>query len=182
MVGVADPLDATLGRRNDEGKLFAQVRQQFYDLEGQLQQRRHELTTLQERQADTDALDLLDALPTASGRLGELPQPVLRRLFQAFHLKVEYDRHTNWATIEVTLRGDDIDELQQAAAAILHTTQIRAEAVKVDAQRIEQSSVAHALGPSPVTTMDKGTRVSRPRTSHVGRAARGSRVDECCGD
>ncbi len=182
MVGVADPLDATLGRRNDEGKLFAQVRQQFYDLEGQLQQRRHELTTLQERQADTDALDLLDALPTASGRLGELPQPVLRRLFQAFHLKVEYDRHTNWATIEVTLRGDDIDELQQAAAAILHTTQIRAEAVKVDAQRIEQSSVAHALGPSPVTTMDKGTRVSLPGQAMLDEPARGSRVDESCGD
>jgi hypothetical protein len=36
-------LAATLAcQQDDEGKLFAQVRQQFYDLEGQLQQRRYE--------------------------------------------------------------------------------------------------------------------------------------------
>jgi hypothetical protein len=115
----------------------------------------YELTALEERQADRDALDLLDALPTASGRLGELPQPVLCRLFQAFHLKVEYDRHTNWATIEVTLGRDDLEELQQAAAATLHAAQTKAEDVSVGVQGIEQSSVAHALGLSPVTTMDK---------------------------
>ena len=73
-------LAATLAYQQDEGKLFAQVRQQFYDLERQVQERRHELATLNDRQADIDALDLLDALPTASGCLCELPQPILRRL------------------------------------------------------------------------------------------------------
>ncbi len=163
-------LAATLAcQQDDEGKLFAHIRQQFYDLEGQLEQRRHELTTLDERQTDIDAPDLLDALPTASGRLGELPQPVLRRLFQAFHLKVEYDRHTNWATIEVTLRGDDLDELQQAAAATLHAAQTKAEDASVGVQGIEQSSVAHALGLAPAATrFTPATTAASKNRAHCG--------------
>ncbi len=107
-------LAATLASEHDEvGKLFAQVHQEFYDLERQREQRRRELAALDERQADADALELLDALPATSGRLAELPEPILRQLFQAFQLKVEYDRHANWATIQVTLRGDDLDGCKQ---------------------------------------------------------------------
>jgi hypothetical protein len=81
-------LAATLAcQQDDDGKLFAQVRQQFYDLERQLAQRRHDLAAVDERQADIHALELMDALPTISGRLGELPELVLRRLFQAFQLR-----------------------------------------------------------------------------------------------
>jgi len=146
-------LAATLAcQQDDEGKLFAQIRQQFYDLERQLAQRRHDLAALDDQQADIDALELLDALPTISGRLNELPEPALRRLFQAFQLKVEYDRHTNWATIQVTLCDDDLDELQGATAPV-HAAPTKAEAVSATAQRTEPSSVTHALGPSPTTTM-----------------------------
>ncbi len=37
-------------------------------------------------------------------------------------------------------------------------------------------------GGAPVTTMDKGTRVSLPGQAMLDEPARGSRVDESCGD
>jgi len=75
---------------------------------------------------------------------------------------VEYDRHSNWATIEATLRGDDLGELQEAAAATLHAARTEAEDVSEGVQRIEQSSVTHALGLSPATTMYNRSRTASP--------------------
>ncbi len=156
-------------QQDDEGRLFAQVRQQFYDLERQREQRRRELAALDERQTDIDALELLDALPTTSGRLGELPEPVLRRLFQAFQLKVDYDRHTNWATIHVTLCGDDLDELHGAAAAALQNAPTEPEGVSTTAQGTERSSVSHALGLSPaMTTLSPATTEVARKLAHWG--------------
>jgi len=155
--------------QDEEGKLFAQIREQFYELNGQLEQRPRELTALDERQVNVDALDLLDALPTAAGRLDELPEPILRRLFQAFHLKVEYDRHTNFATIEVTLSGDDLVELQEAATATVHAAPTKAEEGRAAGQGTERSPVPHAPGLPPAATrlMPATTEASRNR-AHCG--------------
>lgn len=163
-------LAATLASEHDEvGKLFAQVHQEFYDLERQREQRRRELAALDERQADADALELLDALPATSGRLAELPEPILRQLFQAFQLKVEYDRHANWATIQVTLRGDDLDGLQAAAAATFRAASAKAEGGSAAARAIAQSPVPHALGLPPAATMfSPATTDAARKLAHCG--------------
>jgi hypothetical protein len=50
--------------------------------------------------------------------LEAVPEPTLRRLFAAFQLQVRYDKHANWATLQVTLHEDRLDELLAVAGAI----------------------------------------------------------------
>ncbi len=156
-------------QQDDHGKLFAKIQQTFYDLERQLEQRRRELSTLDNRQARVEALELLDALPTASEPLAALPEATLRRLFQAYHLKVDYDRHTNWATIQVTLHEDDLNEPQAAAAATLHPTSTTADASTTTARDIAQSSITHAPGlPPAATRFTPATTAASKNRAHCG--------------
>ena len=145
-------LAATLATRDDQdGKLFAAIQQQYYDLERQAEQRRQELAALnqQDQRAQADAVELLDQLPVGVVRLGEVPEPILRRLFDGFHLQVTYDRHANWATIQVTVREDDLDELRVATHAALHPDQPPASGGRgPDAghRGVQPPSFSHAFG------------------------------------
>jgi hypothetical protein len=68
--------------------------------------------------ADTGAVELLDVLPAGAVALEAVSEPTLRRLFAAFQLQVRYDKHANWATLQVTLHEDRLDELLAVAGAI----------------------------------------------------------------
>jgi hypothetical protein len=73
---------------------------------------------VQQQPADTGAVELLDVLPAGAVALEAVPEPTLRRLFAAFQLQVRYDKHANWATLQVTLHEDRLDELLAVAGAI----------------------------------------------------------------
>ena len=64
-------------------------------------------------QAGDDA-DLLDQIPQLQADLTELPDGLERKLYDAFHLKVRYNRTRHEATIQVTIREDTITTLTKA--------------------------------------------------------------------
>jgi hypothetical protein len=61
-----------------------------------------------------DDADLLDQIPRLQADLTELPEGLERKLYDAFHLKVRYNRTRHEATIQVTIREDTITTLTNA--------------------------------------------------------------------
>ncbi|MGH3375682.1 MAG: hypothetical protein ACRDP6_13165 [Actinoallomurus sp.] len=62
-----------------------------------------------------DDADLLDQIPQAQADMTELPESLERELYDAFHLKVRYNRPRHEATIQVTIREDTISTFTKAA-------------------------------------------------------------------
>src|SRR6266511_266467 len=143
-----------------------ELRQNLQELDQQRHAKLQELAALADQHDQADAVELLDALPIAAVGLPELPEPVLRGLFAAFQLHVDYDRHANWATVQVTLRGDNAAELQAVARHALRIdqptgTQDR-DTPPGDAQ---PTTVTHALVVPPTTDTGTGTFLNRFATA-----------------
>jgi hypothetical protein len=105
-------------------------------------------------------VELLENLPIGVVRLAAVPEPILRRLFDGFHLQVTYDRHNNWATIQVTVREDDLDELRVAAHAALHPDQpptSGGQGLDMADRGIQPASFSHAFGIPGATQAGKTT-------------------------
>jgi site-specific DNA recombinase len=150
-------LNDSLDHDDDQAALVVnELRRDLQALDQQRRAKLQELAGLTAEEDQADAVELLDALPLAAGRLPKLPEPTLRRLFAAFQLQVEYDRGANWATVRLTLRGDAAAELQAAAREVLPAGTQDPRVLLRDAQA---TTVTHALGVPPATTM-----CNRPRT------------------
>jgi len=164
-------LNDSLDHDDDQASLVVdELRHNLRELDQQRQAKLQELAALAHQQDQTDAVDLLDALPIASDGdgLADLPEPVLRRLFAAFQLQVDYDRHANWAAVQVTLRRDTVAELQAASRDALRTDQSTGTqdrgAPPGDAQ---PTTVTHALVVPPDTATGTG-RADRGDDDHDG--------------
>jgi site-specific DNA recombinase len=117
-------LNDSLDHDDEQATLVVdELRQNLQELDQQRHAKLQELAALADQHDQADAVELLDALPIAADGLPELPEPVLRGLFAAFQLHVDYDRHANWATVQVTLRGDNAAELQAVARHALRIDQ-----------------------------------------------------------
>lgn len=64
--------------------------------------------------------DLLTHLPSGRIGLADLPEPLLRSLFDAFRLEMRYDLETNTVHAQVTLTRETLPGQQKAASAILN--------------------------------------------------------------
>ncbi|XVQ11438.1 hypothetical protein ACQP1W_02330 [Spirillospora sp. CA-255316] len=51
--------------------------------------------------------------------LEQVPGPVLRRLFDVFRLKMQYDRATRRVDCEITITPEIVDTLREAAIAAM---------------------------------------------------------------
>jgi len=113
-------LNTALDGDSGAGAAFAEVHGRLAELQRQHEATARDLAALgdQQQPADSGAVELLDALPVGTVTLEGAPEPTLRRLFVAFQLQVRYDKHANWATLQVTLQEDRLDELLALAGAI----------------------------------------------------------------
>lgn len=161
-----------------------ELQRSLHDLDQQRHAKLQELATLADQHDQADAVDLLDALPIASDGDGlpELPEPVLRRLFAAFQLQVDYHRHTNWATVQVTLRTDNAAELQAVARDALRIAQpTGTQDQDIPSGDTQPTTVTHAFVVPPEATIATPAATiassSRPVTaSRVPRSTRSTRV------
>ncbi|MEV5413165.1 recombinase family protein [Thermopolyspora sp. NPDC052614] len=79
-----------------------------------------ELDRLRRAEPVRQSPELLDALPTGAPDLTMLPEEILRRLFEAFRLRVVYDKDTNIATCTITIARESLHAVQQAAQQTLN--------------------------------------------------------------
>jgi hypothetical protein len=134
-------LDQTLDGPDAQATL-SQVRERLGELRRQRAAKAAELAAVdtQAERSDDTAVELLDALPTSTDTLAAVPESLLRQLFTAFQLEVRYDKHTNTATLQVTLHESRLDELRAIAQAVLNPQRSRSDDQAVDAG----APVAHA--------------------------------------
>ena len=91
-----------------------------------LNQRRTELRAekhnLQQTLADTEArilatpnIELIDALPIGPVDVGQLPEDMARRLFEALQLEIHYNIDTNHTTFKITINSQTLPATSDAA-------------------------------------------------------------------
>ena len=109
----------SLEREDDPGGLvFRGVRDRVAVLD---QERSAIVDELRKLEADRHenqpgSVDLLDALPIGDADFVSLPEPVVRRLFEAFRLQVRYDSGTHVARCRVAISADSVDALREDVA------------------------------------------------------------------
>ena len=62
---------------------------------------------------DRAATELLDALPISTASLADVPERLQRALYDAFHLKITYNRSAHMATLQITITGDALPTLSE---------------------------------------------------------------------
>ena len=75
-----------------------------------------ELTRLAELEHQQPNPELLDTLPVGACDIATLPEPVARRLFEAFRLEIHFDKTRHSALYRITLTGDTLPTAHVAAA------------------------------------------------------------------
>jgi site-specific DNA recombinase len=75
-----------------------------------------ELDELEQHIHEQPNPDLLNVLPVGTCDLADLPEDITRRLFEALRLEVHYDKQSNTAVCRITLTGETIPAVQQAAS------------------------------------------------------------------
>jgi site-specific DNA recombinase len=91
---------------DERGELARDVTTRLAELRAERDSTQRELADLERQPPAVPSPRLLDALPIGPHRLAELPEPELRRLFEAFRLEIRYDRHTGVARCRVTLTAE----------------------------------------------------------------------------
>ena len=108
-------------RDDPDGTLFADIRERIRQLDELDEERRARLAVLtagDEAVNDPAAIDLVDELIVADiDVLRAAPEPVLRRLFDAFQLRMTYDWRTGHAVCRVVVRDDTIPAANGALQA-----------------------------------------------------------------
>jgi site-specific DNA recombinase len=96
------------------------VQRRFADLTSARRAKQAELEDLEVvAPADRDGAELLDLIPRLPAVLGELPEEMERRLYDAFQLQVRYDRSRHEVTVRVTVRADTVKMLIKATEGIV---------------------------------------------------------------
>ncbi|MGH2708935.1 MAG: recombinase family protein, partial [Actinomycetota bacterium] len=103
-----------------DGLLLRQVRLRLTELEEERQQTLGRLAALEAAApvaADRHAVDVLDCLPILDFELRGAPEEKVRRLYEAFRLRVRYDKAAMLMRCEVTV---DVQDFESLAAAVTH--------------------------------------------------------------
>ena len=152
-------LDQTLDGPDAQATL-SQVRDRLGELRRQRAAKAAELAAIdtQAERSDDTAVELLDALPASTDTLAEVPEPLLRQLFTAFQLEVRYDKHTNTATLQITLHESRLDELRDIAQAVLNPQRSQSHDQAADVG----SPAAHApAAPPQIAVATPATTIAR---------------------
>jgi site-specific DNA recombinase len=108
------------------------------------------------------APELLDTLPISRDELGELPETLLRALFEAFRLQVTYDRPAHRLTIRVTLSAETLPELQHAAENVLTPGAPEARTSEGENMHRSEDPFAFPSEERPLEDSNLRTRLRRP--------------------
>jgi len=98
-----------------------------------------ELKRLDELEHQQPNPELLDTLPVGACDIATLPEPVARRLFEAFRLEIHYDKTRHSALYRITLTGDTLPTAHAAAA---DAVQVGAEGERPIAETPETGTAA----------------------------------------
>jgi site-specific DNA recombinase len=117
-----DRLIHTLETQDDPtGAVFARVQDRIRFLEAE---RRTKLQTLAVLEATNDLkesqVDLLEELPLLDIDLLNVPDDILRRLFEAFRLVIRYDRPEHHAVVQATIADGTADHLDSTVVPLVH--------------------------------------------------------------
>lgn len=94
--------------------------------------------------------DLLTALPIGAVDLAGMPEPLMRHLFDAFRLRVDFDRRTNRARCTVTLYGETLPTLIESASIASQVQDMREAGSRIHAQTILPIPLVPGTGVEPV--------------------------------
>lgn len=97
------------------------VRTRIAELKTERATKQAELDQLEAHTLHRPNPQLLHRLPLGEPDLANLPEPTLRRLFEAFRLQIHYDKRTNTATCHLTLTAETLP----AVAHITNTNLVR---------------------------------------------------------
>jgi site-specific DNA recombinase len=99
-----------------DGVVFTRVRERLTELDRQRKAKSVELATVvsNEPAARSQAAELLDRVPVTTVEMSDLPESILRPLFEAFRLEVHYARPTNHCTLRVAISEDAVDSIPLA--------------------------------------------------------------------
>jgi len=160
----------------DGGAAFTHVRERLGELQRQRDAKAAELAAMDDQAtqpADVDAAALLDALPASTDALADVPAPLLRQLFTAFQLEIRYDKHTNTATLQVTLHEERLDDLQAVAQAVINPQRSQSQDQAADAD--PPVALAPAVRPQTAVATPAATMASRRRPVVGSSAPRSTR-------
>lgn len=88
-----------------DGDLVRDIRERSAALSAERNAKLDELAKVERHQPERPCPELLDLLPTGKVDLAKAPEPLLRRLFEAFRLEIRYDKRTDVAECQITLAG-----------------------------------------------------------------------------
>ncbi|MWA07166.1 hypothetical protein F8568_043890 [Actinomadura sp. LD22] len=93
-----------------DGDLIRDIRHRSTALSAERNTKLDELAAHERERPVRSCPELLDLIPVGEVDLASAPEPVLRRLFEAFRLEISYDRRSGIADCKVTLTGAAIDQ------------------------------------------------------------------------
>jgi hypothetical protein len=104
----------------DADRVYRQsIQRRFAELAASQRAKRAELDHLDaDTSPDDDDAELLDHIPLLGSGYPELPEELERRLYDAFQLKLRYNRTRHEATLQVTVREDTVKVLTAATQRI----------------------------------------------------------------
>ncbi len=158
------------------GAAFTHVRERLGELQRQRDAKTAELAAMDDQAtqpADGNAADLLDALPASTDALADVPEPLLRQLFTAFQLEIRYDKHTNTATLQVTLHEERLDDLHAVAQAVINPQRSQPQDQAADAD--PPVALAPAVRPQTTVATPAATMAARSRPVVGSSAPRSTR-------
>ncbi|MGI5165691.1 recombinase family protein [Spirillospora sp. CA-253888] len=95
--------------------LMNDIRERSLELGRQQTEQNALLAGLEQHEPIQTSLQLLDMLLMGTVDLGNVPEPALRRLLEAFRLKIRYDWRTGIAECQITLTGTAIQTQRETA-------------------------------------------------------------------
>lgn len=103
----------------DDEQLMRDIRARSAVLSAERNARLAELSAVENARPARSCPELLDLLPAGAVDLSKAPEPVLRRLFEAFRLDVRYDKRTDVAECQVTLSDVTLGQQERTATEVL---------------------------------------------------------------
>jgi site-specific DNA recombinase len=94
--------------------------------------------------------DLLDAVPYLTLNLAHAPESLLRRLFEIIHLQVQSHLECDDVTLTITLPGDMVPDLAEAAERIEETMPVTHRLPVAEGQQSVQMLTVPPTGFEPV--------------------------------
>ncbi|GAA2141631.1 recombinase family protein [Actinomadura napierensis] len=102
-----------------DGDLMRDIRQRSAALSAERNAKLDELAAHERQRPVRSCPELLDLISVGEVDLTGAPEPVLRRLFEAFRLEISYDKRSGIADCKVTLTGAAIDQQGRIAADVV---------------------------------------------------------------